>query len=629
MLDFMYKAFRKHRMLVLFGIDLMLVSFSLALSVLIKFDFMFASIRKNIGFYVLLRFTASALASYTAFFLAFSIHRSLWSYIGMREVANIALAAVASTTAISLLIPVLGIDRQFVSIAIIMGLVSLSLMLNVRALYRALKGRFEKRGENSLIVGASDGGYLMLKELEKNKKHDAYIVGFIDDSRVRSIVAGKKVLGCIDEIPGIINKYAIKKVFIAMPNATQKEINHILSSCQKRSVEIKIMKEAELLAQDTDSPHAYPIKPANISDLLGRGELDLDISQISSYLTQKTILVTGAGGSIGTALVKQALKFSPEKIVLLDFYENSVYSLEQEIMQAKIHGLISDRIEICSEIANIRESSVLSRIFNAHSPDVVFHAAAHKHVPLMEHCPAEAIKNNVFGTINAIEASIKSGAERFIFISTDKAVNAANAMGATKRIAEMVMQKYAASSRTKMAAVRFGNVIGSNGSVIPLFEKQIAEGGPITLTHRDVERYFMTIPEAAQLVVQAGSYANKGEIFVLDMGESVKIADLAEKMVRLSGFVPYEDIDIIEIGLRPGEKISEELYLTEEGLCATANPSIFMASPLELAPGTVDEMLRALEAILRSNENSAGISKRIVDIANLVGLSKADNPTMP
>ena len=327
----------------------------------------------------------------------------------------------------------------------------------------------------------------------------------------------------------------------------------------------------------------------------------MDQSEIKSYLTDKVVAVTGAGGSIGSELCRQIVKFKPKQLLMIDINENYLYMLEQEFNRNRTHGTLDSSIEIISLIASIREFKAMDEIFGEKHPDVVFHAAAHKHVPLMETRPMEAIKNNVFGTNNVIQACIKNKVSRFIMISTDKAVNPTNVMGATKRMTEMILQANGKNGVTKMAAVRFGNVLGSNGSVIPIFKKQIAEGGPVTITDKNIIRYFMTIPEAAQLVLQAGFYADKGEIFVLDMGQPVKILDLAEKMIRMSGFKPYKDIEIKEIGLRPGEKMFEELKLDGETTTRTKNNLIFKNNVMEITKEDITERLSKLEEVLHED----------------------------
>jgi len=362
-------------------------------------------------------------------------------------------------------------------------------------------------------------------------------------------------------------------------------------------LETKIMKEGNDFFEN-GIPRNYPIEDISIEDLLGRGEIKLDQDEVRSYITNKIIAVTGAGGSIGSELCRQIIRFKPKQLIMIDINENALYMLEQEFNRNKVHGKMDGSIDVLSFIASIRDFSAIHQIFKEQKPDVVYHAAAHKHVPLMETRPQEAIKNNVFGTNNVINACIKNEVSRFIMISTDKAVNPTNVMGATKRMTEMILQANGNNGVTKMAAVRFGNVLGSNGSVIPIFKKQIEEGGPVTITDKNIIRYFMTIPEAAQLVLQAGYYADKGEIFVLDMGEPVKILDLAEKMIRLSGYKPYEDIDIVEIGLRPGEKMFEELHLRGEITSKTKNDLIFVNQAIDIRKDSINEYLAALSDAL-------------------------------
>jgi len=608
--------YKKYRELILMAMDIFLVVLSLCLSVFLKFDFQFSSFR-SIGLRIISRYVLLVLAVYISAFLAFQVHKSLWSYIGIQELLSIAYAVICATIVLVAGVIAANMDVRFASISITMGLLSLSLMLNVRVFYRILKDRSGRREKaNSLIVGAGDGGYLMLKELEKNTRHNAYIVGFADDRKAGNIISGKRVLGKIREIPDLVRRYHVTKIFIAIPSLNQSELRRIIDICQTTGAEIKLLQMGDSIVVDPNANAIYPIKPLSINDLLGRGEANLDVGQISSYITGKAVLVTGAGGSIGSVLVKQILRFKPSKVVLLDFYENNMYELEQELKMSKAHGYIDQGVQIISEVASIREASELNALFQAHQPNVVFHAAAHKHVPLMEHSPREAVKNNIFGTRNVIDASLLCGAERFILISTDKAVKAANVMGATKRIAEMIMQSYAKQyPEMRMAAVRFGNVLGSSGSVVPLFEKQIADGGPVTLTHKDVERYFMTIPEAAQLVMQAGSFAGQGEIFVLEMGEPVRILELAEKMIRLSGYEPYKDIDIVEIGLRPGEKLSEELAFSEEQLEDTPNPSIYKAHPLDILESQFERNLSILECLCKTTESEDCLRESVFLIA--------------
>jgi len=592
---FTNKTYKKHRDALIIGIDMCLVLFSVLAAIFLKLDFDFKNY-VGYGYKNFIIYFIAVLVVYFISFEIFGVNRSLWSYIGMREAAVMALSVVAASFVIILGIILTSSKMFLVSITIIAGLMSISLMLNVRVIYRLFAQKKDASTvKNALIVGAGDGGYLMLKELEQNPKYKAKVIGFVDDAKHKKIVSGKNVLGDTYQIPKLIEKYNIKVIYIAIPSASKADIKRIVALCQSSSeVEIKIMQKEDNRILDNKTVESYPVKPVSIADLLERGEVNLNVEEILSYIGGKVVLVTGAGGSIGSEICRQIARFAPKKLVMLDIYENNLYDLEQELKRRKGQGLISEETELITVIASVRDIEALKSIFEKYSPNAVYHAAAHKHVPLMETAPLEAIKNNVFGTKNVAECALEYGAERFILISTDKAVNPTNVMGATKRMAELIMQSRARSSRnkgTRMAAVRFGNVLGSNGSVVPLFARQIAEGGPVTLTHRDIERFFMTIPEAAQLVLQAGYYAKGGEIYILDMGQPVRILELAEKMIRLSGYVPYEDIDIVEIGLRPGEKMYEELNLPDERMYKTDNSLINVCEPIGLTEEVVDEKL--------------------------------------
>ena len=399
----------------------------------------------------------------------------------------------------------------------------------------------------------------------------------------------------------VVEKYQITLALIAIPSASKKDIRRIYDICKNLHLETKIMKQGDEILENPDAPKHYPVEDISIEDLLGRGEIHLDQQEIRSYISGKVVAVTGAGGSIGSELCRQIVKFKPKELVMIDINENSLYMLEQEFNRDRVHGRMDKSIIIDSFIASIRDRVAIDSIFKEKQPEVVYHAAAHKHVPLMETRPMEAVKNNVFGTNNVIQCCIKNKVSRFIMISTDKAVNPTNVMGATKRMTEMILQANGDNGVTKMAAVRFGNVLGSNGSVIPIFKNQIKEGGPVTITNTRSSVYFMTIPEAAQLVLQAGYYADKGEIFVLDMGEPVKILDLAEKMIRLSGLEPYKDIDIVEIGLRPGEKMFEELRLDGEDTSKTKNDLIFVNHVMGITKEEIEEKLTVLSKLLSEN----------------------------
>lgn len=541
---------------------------------------------------------------YTLSFLIFRIHKSLWKYIGLVEAFRIGLSVFCASLVLTLTVLFSSLNGFYISVIFIAGLLTILLMFNVRLVYRLLRKYASKLNdegprENVIIVGAGDGGYILSKEIAQNEKMNVNVVGFADDKRVNKVINGQRVLGSTYDLPELVTKYQINTAYIAIPSATKAEIRRINDICQSLKLKTKIMKEADTLLEDEGTSVKHPIADISIEDLLGRGEIKLQQEEIGSYIGNRVIAVTGAGGSIGSELCRQIVRFKPKQLVMIDINENSLYMLEQEFNRNKVHDVMSKEIEILSLIVSIRDYAAVNQVFKQYQPEVVFHAAAHKHVPLMETRPQEAIKNNVFGTNNVIQACIKNKVSRFIMISTDKAVNPTNVMGATKRMTEMLLQANGDNGITKMAAVRFGNVLGSNGSVIPIFKQQIAEGGPVTITDKNIVRYFMTIPEAAQLVLQAGYYADKGEIFVLDMGEPVKILDLAEKMIRLSGYKPYEDIDIIEIGLRPGEKMYEELHLSGETRTKTKNDLIFRNNVMGIEKAELEKKLERLSAALK------------------------------
>ena len=445
-------------------------------------------------------------------------------------------------------------------------------------------------GERVLIVGAGDAGAMLLRELRSSSHVSMHAVAFADDKETlqKTYINGVRVVGTTEDIPSIVKKYAVTKILIAMPSAPKSAIRRIHDVCVPTRCPIEILPGIYQFVNGQVSVSS--LREVDVADLLGREQTRVDLDSVMGYIEGKTVLVTGGGGSIGSELCRQISTHRPKKLLILDIYENNAYEIEQEIRRHR------PELDVLPLIASVRDEATIDRIFAEHRPEVVFHAAAHKHVPLMEISPAEAVKNNVFGTRNVVLAADRYGVGRFVMISTDKAVNPTNVMGATKRICEMIVQSAARHSRTEFVAVRFGNVLGSNGSVIPLFRRQIAEGGPVTLTHRDIIRYFMTIPEAVSLVLQAGAYAKGGEIFVLDMGEPVRIYDLACNLIRLSGLVPGEDIEIKITGLRPGEKLYEERLLAEEGLLKTANDSISIGKPIEFDEEAFEAGLRELRA---------------------------------
>ena len=427
-----------------------------------------------------------------------------------------------------------------------------------------------------MIVGAGIAGSSLISEMRNTDKYKYQAVCLIDDDveKIGKTVAGIKVVGSTYDIKKAVKAYRVEEIFITMPSANRKRLSKIISRCKESNCPVKILPG---MYQFVDGQISVSnLREVDIQDLLGRDPVIVDIDEIIGYIEGKTVLVTGGGGSIGSELCRQIASHKPKQLIILDIYENSAYEIEQELKRKY------PNLNLLTLIASIRDSGKMDDVFKQYSPQIVFHAAAHKHVPLMETSPNEAVKNNVFGTLNLAKCADKYKTETFVQISTDKAVNPTNVMGATKRICEMIIQTFGRKSNTNFVAVRFGNVLGSNGSVIPLFKKQIAEGGPVTLTHKDIIRYFMTIPEAVSLVLQAGAYAKGGQIFVLDMGEPVKIYTLAYNLIKLSGLEPEKDIEIVYTGLRPGEKLFEERLMDEEGMQKTPNGLISIAKPLPI-----------------------------------------------
>lgn len=462
-----------------------------------------------------------------------------------------------------------------------------------------------------MIVGAGEAGQMVINEINKNKgKLNRQVVALIDDNEqlLGQEVCGKTVDGRVDDIPDLVKKFMVDEIIFSIANISNKRKKEIIDICRATSCYTKTIPSfLEIIDGKVDFKI---IRDVEIDDLLGRDPVNLDMDKIRGYISHKIVMVTGAGGTIGSELCRQIYKYGPRKIILLDNYENNVYNVQQELLMKYYHQLDMEVV-----IANIREEKRLEEIFSKYRPDIVFHAAAHKHVPLMEANPTEAVKNNVFGTLNLLKISDKYGVKKFVLISTDKAVNPTNIMGATKRLAEKLIQIYNENSPTDFVAVRFGNVLGSNGSVVPLFKSQIQAGGPVTVTHKDIIRYFMTIPEAVALVMQAGAMASGGEIFVLDMGDPVKIDDLARNIIRLSGFEPDVDIDIVYTGLRPGEKLYEELLMAEEGLKVTDHNKIFIGKPQEF---NRDEIFGQLEELKLASEDEdvprvISLIKKLVD----------------
>jgi len=581
--------FNKYRriLVILFHLGLIIVSY--LGSFYLRFEFTFPKeyfvsvIPKTLPLLILIKLL---------FFYFFGLYSGLWRYVSIGDLWKIFLAnAVSSVTFFSAVVFYHGLFGFPRSVIIIDFILCLGFVSGVRFFARLIRETakidlFQKR-RKAIIIGAGDAGVLTLKECQNNPVMDLEVVGFIDDDTAKKghSIYGVKVFGGRKIIPDFVASLEVEEIIIAIPSVKGDAIRDILSYCEQTDAKIKIIPGLDKILTGRLEVKPRAIKP---EDLLGREAVEIDESEISSYIKNKRILVTGAGGSIGSELCRQIARFSPEHIIFIDNHENYVYYLGVEFNTKFRH------IKYNTVIGDIKDISVLRGIFSKYKPQVVFHAAAHKHVPLMEENPSAAVKNNVIGTRNLIYASSHYGVERFVLISTDKAVNPTSVMGATKRIAEKILQAKSKKSRTKFMAVRFGNVLGSSGSVIPLFKKQIEEGGPVTVTDPEVKRYFMSIPEAAQLVLQAGALGSGGEIFILDMGEQIKITDLAENMIALSGLKVGKDIEIKFIGLRPGEKLYEEILLDKEKDKVTKNEKIYVTTPENFDPSKIRKDIREL-----------------------------------
>ena len=615
---FSSKIYIYHRFKLIMLLDLSVVALGVIASIFLgKASDPFAMVTTHyteIGGFLII-----SLVTYAICFKMFGLNKSLWSYLGVNEIVNICVSVFVADLITSILYQYMLPDTfSNIRFAIFSPLLIIAGMMFIRMLYRAFRekeaGRTGKATyKNTFIIGAGDAGYILLKELSKNNVFRANVVGLIDDNRKNSVISGVTVIGTTYELLKLIPKYEVEQVFLAIPSIDAYNKNRILNILKEANVSIKIMGSG-ITVEDGESISKH-LKDVSIEDLLGRGEVKLSQGEIRSYLRGKRVLVTGAGGSIGSQIVREVFKFKPSNLILVDVNENALYMLERDLDFEKSHSEEYEDINYISEIVSIREKEALREVFDKYKPEVVFHAAAHKHVPLMERRPQEAIKNNVFGTKNVMDVAIEKDVERFIMISTDKAVNPANAMGASKRLTEIILQSKGNKYKTKFAAVRFGNVLGSNGSVIPIFKEQIRKGGPITITHRNIIRYFMTIPEAAQLVLQAGYYASEGEIFLLDMGEPVKIIDLATNLIKLSGLEPYKDIAIEEIGLRPGEKMYEELSLDYENSEKTDNKMIYKNTTLDIDVDELNVKLDKLQAMLGHATNEE-IRNELFEIIN-------------
>lgn len=509
------------------------------------------------------------------------LYTGVWRFAGfsvMGKIIGSCFCLGVASMAVAILSPILGYSWAIVFVFAFFILESISRF--AYRFYCSLESRYVrkhafKNAERVMIIGAGSAGEALIREMKTTEKINMRPVCLLDDdkNKIGQNMNGVPIVGKTLEVGFYSERYKVDKIIIAMPSAEKRTISRIITECQKTGRKTLVAPGIYQLASEQVS--VSMMKEVSIQDLLGREQVKVNLDEIMGYIENKVVLVTGGGGSIGSELCRQIAWHNPKQLIIVDIYENNAYDIQQELIRH------CPNLNLLVLIASVRDSKKINNLFKTYRPEIVFHAAAHKHVPLMETSPNEAVKNNVSGTFKVAEAAGKYGAEKFILISTDKAVNPTNIMGATKRICEMIIQAMNNRHDTEYVAVRFGNVLGSNGSVIPLFKKQIAEGGPVTVTHRDIVRYFMTIPEAVSLVLQAGAYAKGGEIFVLDMGDPVRIYDLAVNIIRLSGLEPFKDIDIKITGLRPGEKLYEERLMEEEGMKKTENEMISIGKPLD------------------------------------------------
>lgn len=550
--------------------------------------------------------------SYIIFVIIFKLYSRVWSYISISDLFLIAKTITATVVAWVLYFNLAkGIYFPW-TVKTLIWFISISLIAGSKLLWRLYwegRTRFKRREERILIVGAGDAGDIICREIEK-RKDLGILTGFVDDDRekIGKKIHNKKVLGSIDKINEIIDQEKVDMVVVAIPSAKGNEIRRIIDKIEKKNIKIKIVPGLyELLG---DKVSVSRIREVKVEDLLNREPINLKIEQISKYLKGKKVMITGGAGSIGEEISLQVCKYSPLELMILDHNENGLFFTERKIK--KEYGDLKLNIMV----ADIRNREKMENIFKSFKPGVIFHAAAHKHVPMMEYHPDEAVSNNILGTKNLVELADKYGVNNFVMISTDKAINPTSVMGASKQVAEMIIKMYGKKSKTNFVAVRFGNVLDSSGSVIPTFKKQIAEGGPITVTDKEMERYFMTIAEASQLVIQAGALCIRGEVFILNMGEPIKIVDFAKNLIRLSGFIPDEDIKIEFIGSRPGEKLFEELLTEKERskvLGESGHEKIFIAQTEAVDEEKLEKDIRELE-VLAKEMDTEGIIRKLQEI---------------
>ena len=597
------RRIRKYRNVVLVLLDILIIFSSYFVTSFLMQDFKVFLSSENLD--LIKNTVILSMGIYIVVFYAFELYKNITRYENGKDYLKYILACAISAGLVEVVKFIFKLKfvsaKQIALSSIIIAVAVIAYRVIIRFILTngtdSVANRPEESRKNLLIIGAGEAARDILKVLKTTMRNTCNIIGLIDDNddKRNYLIAGVKVLGDRYRIKEICKIYKVDLIFFSITNISNQDKKEILQICQETGAKIRILPSTADVIKNKSL--VQNLRDVDIEDILGRDPVNLDNKEIGKLIKNKTILVTGAGGSIGSELCRQIIKFSPERLVMLDIYENTLYDLELELKSEY------KKVDIKAVIGSVRDVHRLEKIFDEYRPYLVFHAAAHKHVPLMEDSPIEAIKNNVFGTFNVANCADKYGSKKMILISTDKAVNPTNIMGASKRLCEMIVQVKNKESKTDYAAVRFGNVLGSNGSVVPLFKKQIEQGGPVTVTDKNIIRYFMTIPEATQLVLQAMSYAEGGEIFVLDMGEPVKIYDLAVSLIKLSGYEPNVDIPIVFTGLRPGEKLYEELLMQEEGLQKTDNKKIYIGELTDLDEKDILYKLSKLQNII-DNENT-------------------------
>ena len=605
-------AQRRQRVCIVAILDIICIAVSFFFGLLVRYEFSFSAIPEQfLACYSTMILPWIVLS--LLIFAAVGLYKSIWSFVSIDELFRIMMAYICLGIVCLVLVFALPVKMPL-SYYVLGMLFSFICTVGLRFSYRFLRQllieiqnrRGPRAAKNVMIIGAGEAGRALIREIANRNMTNLRVVCMIDDNPAKAgrILEGIPIVGSREIIPAAVSKYNVKKIIYAIPNSSGQTKKEILDICSKTGCDIQVVPGMFQLVNG--EVKVGNLRNVEVQDLLGRDPVQVDWQEIGKYITGKRVMVTGGGGSIGSELCRQIARNNPEELVIFDIYENNAYEIQMELNRKYPY------LKLTVLIGSVRNTARVEAVVDAHRPEIVFHAAAHKHVPLMEDSPHEAIKNNVMGTFKMAKAAAKYGVKKFVLISTDKAVNPTNIMGASKRLCEMVVQMMERRSDTEFVAVRFGNVLGSNGSVIPLFKKQIENGGPVTVTHPEITRFFMTIPEAVSLVLQAGFYAKGGEIFVLDMGQPVKIADMARNLIRLSGYEPDVDIKVEYTGLRPGEKLYEELLMSEEGLQETENKLIHIGKPIEMDDELFLKQLKLLDQT--SKDEDSDIKKLVAQI---------------